>query len=145
MPNQNYAQVTEFVGQGTLSWETDSILAVLVLGGSFDPNHKKVSELTGTRKGTAPIAGRWLAPDGTAMGQPAVFQKVGTGEYQVIVAQAVDGGDDPNLLAFVDTNAEDALITVTRTGSLIVRPIEPDIAVPPERPPTIGVWMRLTA
>jgi hypothetical protein len=102
-----------------------------------------VADLGGERGGVQPIMGRYFE-DGQAMGLPVAFQKVSAATpYQVVVAQDVGNGN-PNVLAFIDTNADDSPITIARTGTLIIRPVLP--AVPPDdKPPTIGVWMRLPA
>jgi hypothetical protein len=144
MANQNYDQVATLYAQGALSWEKDSIIALLCTGATFGASDKTVADLGGERYGAQPIQQRWFA-DGSAMGLPVAFQKVAAGlEYQVVVAQDV-GNNNPNLLAFIDANADDDPITVQATGTLIIRPVLPDIEVPPERPPTIGVWLRLPA
>ena len=144
MANQNYDQVAELFVQGKLSWELDSIIALLCAGDTFDASAKTVADLVGTRYGVQPIQGRWFS-ESLAMGLPVAFQKVAAGpEYQIVVAQDV-GNNNPNLLAFIDANADDSPITVQRTGTLIIRPVLPPIEVPPERPPTIGVWMRVGA
>ena len=144
MANQNYEQVAELLAQGKLSWETDLIIAMLCVNETFDGSAKTVADLSGQRVAVQRIDGRWYS-DGLAMGLPVAFQKVAAGgEYQILVAQDV-GNNNPNLLAFIDANADDSPITVQRTGTLIIRPVLPPVEVPPERPPTIGVWMRLPA
>jgi hypothetical protein len=145
MANKNYDQVAELFVQGKLSWETDAIIALLCVGETFDASNKTVADLIGNRYGVQPIQGRWFS-EGLAMGLPVAFQKVAAGPagYQIVVAQDV-GNNNPNLLAYIDANADDSPITVQRTGTLIIRPVLPPIEVPPERPPTIGVWMRLPA
>jgi hypothetical protein len=144
MANTNYEQVAELFVQGKLSWELDSIIALLCVGADFESSAKTVADLAGNRYGVQPIQGRWFS-EGLAMGLPVAFQKVPAGaEFQIVVAQDV-GNNNPNLLAFIDANADDSPITVQRTGTLIIRPVLPSIEVPPERPPTIGVWMRLPA
>lgn len=143
MANQNYDQVAELYAQGNLSWEQDAIVAFLYTGEVFDPAAKTVADLTGQRKASQRIDGRFFI-DGLALGLPAAFQKVGAGpEYQIIVAQDT-GNNDPNLLSFIDANSDGTPITVQRTGTLIIRPVLPSVEVP-DRPPTIGVWMRLPA
>ena len=142
--NQNYEQVATLYAQGKLSWERDAIVAFLCEGATFDASAKTLADLSGERRAVQRIDGRWFY-EGNAMGLPVAFQKVAAGlEFQVVVAQDT-GNNNPNLLAFIDVNADDSPITVQRTGTLIIRPVLPDIAVPPERPPTIGVWMRLPA
>ena len=144
MANQNYEQVAELLAQGKLSWESDLIVAMLCQGETFDSSAKTVADLVGVRKAVQRIDGRWFS-DGLAMGLPVAFQKVqAMTEFQVVVAQDV-GNNNPNLLAYIDVNADDSPITVRQTGTLIIRPVLPDIEVPPERPPTIGVWMRVGA
>lgn len=144
MANQNYDQVAELLAQGKLSWESDLIIAMLCQGESFDGSAKTVADLAGTRKAVQRIDGRWYS-DGLAMGLPVAFQKVAAGlEFQIVVAQD-DGRNNPNLLAYIDANADDSPITIQRTGTLIIRPVLPSIEVPPERPPTIGVWMKVGA
>ena len=109
---------------------------------TFDSSAKTVADLVGVRKAVQTIMGRRFV-DGNALGLPVAFQKVAAGpEYQIVVAQDV-GDNNPNLLCFIDVNADDSPITVERTGTLIIRPVllsEP----PSELPPTIGVWMRLS-
>lgn len=144
MANENYDQVATLYAQGKLSWEYDAIVALLCTNAAFDSSVKTVADLAGERKAVQAIQGRWFS-EGNAMGLPVAFQKVAAGpEYQVVVVQDV-GNNNPNLLAFIDTNADDSPITVQHTGTLIIRPVLPPIEVPPERPPTIGVWMRLPA
>jgi hypothetical protein len=141
--NENYDQVAEFYAQGKLSWEKDAIIALLRSGETFDPSAKTVADLSGVHQAVERIQGRWFS-EGMAMGQPVAFQKVGAGiEFQVVVAQDV-GNNNPNLLAFIDTNQSGSPITVQHPGTLIVRPVLPP-EPPDDRPPTIGVWMRLPA
>lgn len=143
MANQNYDQVAELYAQGKLSWEQDAIIAMLCTGESFDASAKTVADLAGERAAVQPIFGRYFE-DGNAMGLPVAFQKVAANtEFQIVVAQDV-GNNNPNLLAFIDVNADDSPITLQRTGTLIIRPVLP--ATPPaDKPPTIGVWLRLPA
>lgn len=144
MANQNYDQLGELFAQGKLGWETDSIVALLYEGATFDASDKTVADLPGQQRGVQPIHGRWYS-NGYAMGLPVAFQKVSAGtEFQVVLAQNV-GNNNPNLLAFIDSGADDSPITVQRTGTLIIRPVLSPIEVPPERPPTIGVWLRYPA
>jgi hypothetical protein len=144
MANQNYDQVATLFAQGKLSWETDAIIALLCVNEEFDPSAKTVADLAGERRAVQPIHGRWFS-EGNAMGLPVAFQKVAADtEYQIVVAQDT-GNNNPNLLAFIDANGDGSPITVQRTGTLIIRPVLPPVEVPPERPPTIGVWMRLPA
>jgi hypothetical protein len=80
------------------------------------------------------------------MGQPAVFQQVAPGQpYQVMVTQD-DGRGDPRLLAFIDQDQNGSVIVAQRRGSLIVRPSQENVPVPPdmmEEPPIVGFWLRL--
>ena len=141
--NQNYEQTAELFAQGKLSWETDAIVAILYTGAVFDPVNKVTADLTGQRKAVQRVDGRYFL-DGLAMGLPAAFQKVPAATpFQVVVCQDI-GNNNPNLLAFIDANADGSPITVQRPGTLIIRPVLPSIEVP-DRPPTIGVWMRLPA
>ena len=143
MANQNYAQVATLLDEGKFRWETDSVVAILYTSAVFDESDKTVADLTGARLTTQLIQGRWLGPEGQAMGLPVAFPKADAGPtYQIVVAQEVGNGN-PNLLAFIDSNADDSPITVLRSGTLIVRPVLAPVEVPPERPPTIGVWMKL--
>ena len=144
MANQNYDQVADLLAQGKLSWENDLIIAMLCTNETFDSSAKTVADLAGERSAVQRIDGRWYS-DGLAMGLPVAFQKVSAGlDFQIVVAQDV-GNNNPNLLAFIDVNADDSPINIQRTGTLIIRPVLPDITVPPERPPTIGVWMKVGA
>jgi hypothetical protein len=143
MANQNYDQVAELFAQGKLSWEQNVIVALLRTGTTFDASAKTTADLDGAQLTSQRITGRWFS-EGLAMGLPVAYPRVSQDtEYQIVVAQ--DSGGDPVVLAFIDTNADDSPITVQRTGTLIVRPVLPDITVPPEQPPTIGVWLRLGA
>jgi hypothetical protein len=138
MANRNYDQV----GEIPLDWESDTILALLYAGATFNASDKTVADLDASNLATQPIQGRWLS-EGLAMGLPVAFQKVSADlEFQIVVVQNMGDGN-PSLLAFIDANADDSPITVLRTGTLIIRPVLPSIEVPPERPPTIGVWMKL--
>jgi len=140
--NKNYDQVTELFTQGHLSWETDHISALLYKNATFVATDKTVADLDGQRQAVQPITGRWFH-DSMAMGLPVAFQKVSAGTpFQIVVVQDI-GNNNPSLLALIDANADDSPITVQRTGTLIIRPVLPPVEVPPERPPTIGVWMRL--
>lgn len=139
--NQNYDQVAELFAQGKLSWERDAILALLRINEVFDASAKTVADLPGQNIATEAIQGRWLNGS-EAMGLPAAFQKVSSGlEYQIVVVQNTGNGN-PNLLAFIDANTDDSPITVQNTGTLIIRPVMPNTVLP-DRPPTIGVWLRL--
>lgn len=142
MANQNYDQVADLFAQGKLHWETDSILALLVTNGVFDASNETLADLVHQARSVQPINGRWIDPDGLAMGLPVAFAKASQGiPFQVVVVQDTGNGD-PNLLAFIDTNADDSPITVQNSGTLIVRPVLPE-EPPSDQPPTIGVWMKL--
>jgi hypothetical protein len=79
------------------------------------------------------------------MGQPAVFQQVAAEPvYQVLVTQD-DGRGDNRLLAFIDQDQNGTEITVQRAGSLIIRPSQENVPVPPdmmEQPPIVGFWLK---
>lgn len=141
--NQNYEQVAELYAQGKIHWESDKIVAMLCTETTFEASDKTVGDLDGQRVAIQPISGRHFAGS-LGMGLPVVFQYVGQGlEYQIIVALD-DGMDDPKLLSFIDSNADDSPITLQRSGTLIIRPVLP--STPPSgQPPTIGVWLRLPA
>jgi hypothetical protein len=144
--NQSYDQVNDLVADGTLRWQTDQIVALLVQNASFTASHTKLSQLGVNPVTTAPINGRWIAEGGLGMGQPAVFQKVNTGqEFQVLIAKG-EGRGDPLVLAFMDEDTEGNPIVVTRTGTLIVRPSQENIPTTPdvmELPPNTGFWLKL--
>jgi hypothetical protein len=145
--NKNYDQVTDLLAQGKLRWDIDAIAAVLVKDGAYDPAHKRLTDVGAVFQTSAPIQGRWIGENGAAMGLPAIFNKVAGGqEYQVLVVQE-DGGINPVLLAYMDEDAEGDVITIQRTGSLIVRPqqgvVQPLIEPVQTPPPTTGVWMTL--
>lgn len=125
--NQNYDQVAEMYAQGKLSWEKDAILALLRTGETFDASAKTVADLSGESRGVQPIQGRWFSK-GLAMGLPVAFQKVSAGlEFQIVVVQNTGNGN-PNLLAFIDGNADDSPITVQATGTLIIRPVLSEVS-----------------
>lgn len=146
MTNQNYAQVTDLLTAGTLRWDTDSILALLVSGASFDASNKLLADLGVAVITRAPIQGRWIGEGGFAMGLPAAFQKVAAGTiFQVIVAQD-NGTANPVLLSYMDETTEGGDITVQRGGALIIRPSQDNPPQPPDNlipPPTTGLWMKL--
>jgi hypothetical protein len=144
MTNQNYAQVMDLLATGTLHWDTDSIIALLVTGASFDATNKRFSDLGASLVTRAPIQGRWIAEGGLAMGLPAAFSMVAPGTpFQVVVAQD-NGSADPVLLSYLDENADGDPIEVQRGGTLVVRPSQENLPTPPDTmtpPPTTGLWM----
>lgn len=146
MSNQNYDQVTDLVAQGSLHWDTDQIVALLVTGAAFDGAHLRLSDVGASYVTSAPIQGRWIGEGGMAMGLPAAFQKVlSEQEYQVLVAQD-DGRGNPVLLSFMNEDTDGNVIAVQRTGTLIVRPSQENLPTPPETvtpPPTTGFWLKL--
>ena len=144
MSNQNYDQVDTLVAEGSLKWEQDQIVALLVQNATFNRAHKTLGELGAKYLTSAPINGRWVGEGGMGMGQPAVFQKVNLGEeFQVLVAKD-EGRGDPLVLAFLDVDNEGNPITVVRTGSLIIRPSQENMpSGTVEPPPTTGFWLKL--
>ena len=146
MSNQNYAHVNDLLAAGQLNWVSDSILALLVSDAAFDVADTRLSDVGARLRSSAPIQGRWLGEGGMAMGLPATFNQVAADqEYQVIVAKD-DGGGNPLVLSFINEDTEGTPISVQRGGSLIVRPTQENLPVPPETmepPPTTGFWMKL--
>jgi hypothetical protein len=144
--NQNYDQVSDLVTQGKLLWATDLISALLTQSAAFDAGHTRLSQTGGSFITQAPIPGRYVAEGGKAMGLPATFPKVASGqEFQVLIVRN-DGSMDPQLLAFLDEDSQGNPITVQRSGTLIVRPSQENLPVPPdtmEPPPTTGFWLKL--
>jgi hypothetical protein len=143
--NQNYAQVTDLVAAQQLNWVTDSIVAMLTQGAPFNTNHLRLSD-TGVRAlFSSQIQGRWLDGD-MAMGLPAIFGQVASGQvYQVIVAKD-DGRNDPQLLAYFNEGMDGEPLSVLRGGTFIIRPTQENLPTPPdtmEPPPTSGFWMKL--
>ena len=142
MANQNYDQTLELALQGNLNWGVDSISALLYTGAEFDPVAKTLADLTGEIRATQVISGRYITEDGMAMGLPVAYQRVSEGEeFQIVIVQETGNGN-PNLLAFIDTNADDSPISVAHSGTLIIRPM---LVEGIDDPPTIGVWLRLSA
>jgi hypothetical protein len=150
MPNSNYAQVSSLLAQGKLHWQTDAISAALLTGATFDASHKVISEAGGSVVGTAPITGRALGDDGSALGQPVIFANADAGTvYQLVLIQS-NGVGEPLLLAWIDETIqeedENTDITVAQDGTLIIRPVEYDSTPAPDGsvlPPQVGVWMNL--
>lgn len=144
MSNQNYSQVTTLVATQQLNWVTDLVVALLVQDTHFDTDHTRLSQV-GRALSSAPIQGRWL--DGSmAMGLPAAFGLVASGqEYQVLVAKD-DGRNDPLVLSYMDEDMNGDPITVLRGGTMIIRPSQENLPTPPDPapPPTSGFWMKLT-
>ena len=94
-------------------------------GSTFDASTKRVSELDGKRWAVAPVQQKALLDTGEAMGLPLIFQKIPKETvFQLVLAQD-DGRNDPNLLTFIDVNQHDSPIAVQRTGTLIIRPVQP--------------------
>jgi hypothetical protein len=138
--------VPALVSQRLLFWDRDQIKALLMQGAAYVGTHERVSQAGGSVVSVAPINGRWINEFNYAMGQPAVFQQVAPGQpYQVMVTQD-DGRGDPRLLAFIDQDQNGSVIVAQRRGSLIVRPSQENVPVPPdmmEEPPIVGFWLRL--
>jgi hypothetical protein len=143
--NQNYDQVPALVSQRLLFWDQDQIKALLMQGATYVGTHERVSQAGGSVVSSAPILGRWINEFGYFMGQPAVFQQVAAEPvYQVLVTQD-DGRGDNRLLAFIDQDQNGTEITVQRAGSLIIRPSQENVPVPPdmmEQPPIVGFWLK---
>lgn len=142
MANSKYTQVTEMLTQGRLNWPSDSILAVLVKGASFNAGHKVLTDLGTASVAVAPIQGRLVATEGQCAGQPALFSRVGADQdYQLVVVQNVNN-NNPNLLAWYDTNEEGAAIRLENAGTLVVRPAALD-PIPEGAPATTRVWIKV--
>lgn len=142
MSNQNYDQVPDL----GLKWATDPIVALLMQGALFDATHTRVSQTGGFVYKQGPIQHRWVAEGDWGVGLPVAFPQVASGQsYQVLVARN-DGSLDLQLLAFLDEDQAGHPISVQRDGTLIVRPSQENLPVPPdpmEPPPTVGFWMKL--
>lgn len=146
MSNQNYDQVPALVSSRQLRWGYDKIDALLMEGAVYHNTDERVSQAGGKQARSAPIQGRWVNDLNYAMGQPAVFPQVEPGQpFQVLVTQD-DGRGDPRLLAFIDQDQNGSVIVAQRRGTLIVRPSQENVPVPPdmmEEPPIVGFWLRL--
>jgi len=143
MANSKYTQVIDLVASGDLVWPSSQIFGCLVTGATFNPAHKKLSQLGVGTRATAQIQGRSLAPGGMCLGYPAFFNTVEGGiDYQVILAQEL-GHDDPNLLAFYDTDETGGPLRLDHTGTLVVRPVIAPEPFPEGVPTDSRLWMRL--
>lgn len=141
MANSRYTQVIDLLTTGKLNWAGNNILALLLDGATFLDTDKRMSDLEGNEISRVPIQGRWVASGGLFMGYAVAFQRIAPGEYQVVVVQD-DGTNDPNVLAWYDTNDADSPLTQDNDGTLVVRPVLPD-SPPPDSPQESRVWMRV--
>ena len=141
MPNSKYTQVVDLLAAGKLRWDSDLIEACLLTGASFDAGDKTLSEV-GQSIQTTTIQGRWVAPGGNFIGQPALFQNAdGDSDYQVVLVQNTGMGD-PNLLAWYDTDEGGGSIHLDNAGTLIIRPSL--LENPPEGAPDASrLWMKV--
>ena len=140
MPNSKYSQVTDLLATGRLHWDTDLIEAHLLGDGAFDADDTLLSQ-AGESLQSTPIQGRWVAPGGNFMGQPAVFHQIeGNKDYRVAIVQNIGNGD-PNLLAWYDTDEQDEPLHLDNTGSFIVRPTLLE-QTPEGSPSTSRLWMK---
>ena len=143
MANSKYTQVIDLVASGDMRWESSIILGCLVTDATFNPSHKKFSDLGATIKATTRIQGLTLAPGGMCLGYPAFFNTIEGGiDYQMILAQDV-GGNNPNLLAFYDSDEAGGPLRLDHTGTLVVRPVISPEQVPDGAPTESRLWMRL--
>jgi hypothetical protein len=143
MANSKYNQVIDLVASGRLNWPGSIILGCLVTDASFNAANKKFSDLGVNTKATTRIQGLSLAPGGMCMGYPAFFNTVEGGvDYQMILVQDV-GGNNPNLLAFYDTDETGGAIRLDHTGTLVVRPTTAPEQTPAETSTDSRLWMRL--
>ena len=143
MANSKYSQVVDLLAAGKFNWQIHSILGVLKDGATFDASQKKLSELGGTEVARTEIQGRAVLEGGACVGYPAFFNVVpGDTDYQMVLVQ--DRGDgDPNLIAWFDTNEADQPLRLDNTGTLVVRPGEPDDPLPDGVSTSTRLWMRL--
>ena len=141
MANSKYSQVADLLAAGKLRWDSDLIEARLLTGATFDAADKVLSDV-GQSLQTWTIQGRWVAPGGNLMGQPAYFQNAdGETTYQVVIVQN-DGMGDPALLAWYDTSEGDEPIHLENAGTLIIRPVL--LENPPEGSPEAArLWMKV--
>jgi hypothetical protein len=143
MANSKYSQVVDLLAAGKFNWQVHSILGVLRKDSSLDVLQKKLSDLDGTEVARTEIQGRAVLEGGACVGYPAFFQVVpGDTDYQMVLVQ--DRGDgDPNLIAWFDTNEADGPLRLDNTGTLVVRPGEPDDPLPDGVSASTRLWMRL--
>jgi hypothetical protein len=140
VPNSKYSQVTDLLAAGRLRWDVDQIEAHLLDQGTFDAAHTTLSQV-GTSLQASPIQGRWVAPGGNLMGQPAFFQSVeGDKDYRVAIVQNIGNGD-PNLLAWYDTDELGEPLHLDNGGSLIIRPTALE-QTPEGSSSTSRLWMK---
>lgn len=143
MANSKYNQVVDLLAAGKFNWQSHSILGALLEGATFDPSQKKVSDLDGTVISRTEIQGRAVLEGGLCVGYPAFFSTVaGDTDYQMVLIH--DRGEgDPNLIAWFDTNEADEPLRLDNTGTLVVRPGEPDEPLPDGVSTSVRLWMRL--
>jgi len=143
--NQKYAQVTDMLVAGSLNWSEDRIIGVLTMGATYNSANTRFSHLGVGSLASSLIPSRSVSPGGLAVGAACPFQSVTAASgYQVIVCQD-DGSGDPYVLAFIDTDTNDAPLSALRDGTLIIRPVlEDGTNPPPPSPaaPVIGIWMQ---
>jgi len=140
--NQNYDQLADLIAQDKFSWERDTINAMLYTGLEFDGADKTVADLDGGFRSLQRIDGRFVS-DRAAYGLPVAYSRAEGGiQYQIVLAQDT-GLNNPNLIAFIDVNADDSPLQVQHTGTMIVRPVLPEEEIPGHTGSNVGVWMRL--
>ena len=140
--NQNYDQLTQLLAdEENLDWEADFIQGWLVTGGSFTATDSRFSQTGGVVSRRARLNGR-ASGDGELWGQAMLFENVRADvDHQLLIVKD-DGGIDPVLLSFFDTDFFDNPLRVSGSGSLIVRPYA---EAGPESQPYQGVWITYEA
>lgn len=136
--NKKYDNLTVLQATGDLNWITDPINAYLQSGTVFNAADVKLSETGGILVNYVPVSGRRVDANGSLLGNPASFNRVGKGQpYQVVIAKD-DGYGDPLVLAFYDEDEDGDPLMLKNNGTLIVRPA---LFSTESDQPTLGVWV----
>ena len=143
MANSKYSQVVDLLAAGKFNWQSNSIIGILLQGATFDAAHKTFPQQGGTEVARTEVQGRALVEGGLCVGYPAFFNTVpGDTDYQMVLVQDT-GMNVFDLIAWFDTNEMDDPLRLDNTGTLVVRPGEPDEPLPDGVSTGARLWMRL--
>lgn len=122
MPSAKFNQFADLLAAGTLRWQADQIMGVLLTDYTFVASHQTLADVTtSVTPFRAPVMQRWVAPGGKLMGLGVVFQAIPADTYQMVLVQDLGNGN-PKLLSYYDENADGDDLVLENQGSLIVRP-----------------------
>lgn len=138
MSSQRYTQLTGMLDSGQLIWQSNRILAVLVTGVEFNPDHQRISDAGGVHVGSAaPIENRYVDDSRHGRGNAVGFNNApAETPFEVLIVKD-DGSGNPLLLGFLDSDSDGLPISIPYPGTCIIRPAPDEFGELP------GIWITL--